>query len=422
MSGLSKILICISTIVSITSSAQSVFPDDSTTDFAQTIYDTCHVTYGGKVPREFWFKNDANYDLARSVDSVLYLKLVRFSNDIRNPKDVTNGPKLSAINQASYLGFLHVTSDIKALPDEFNFKNFKELRYIKLDVIPTEQQLEDLFHTATELRGIELDLKSKVPSCICELEHLRYLIIDNYLFKDSILPACLKNMENLKYLKIIRAGHFFDDVVWDLPYLESLTLSGGGTPVIRPTVKNMKRLRQMKISSMDSIFFPNEFLQLDSLEVFYLSHVEKRIQLPNDFSKFQHLRGLYLSNLEVFNYPYFSEQSGLFTIHFANLFSNQSTIDFDFEKLPYLKDISMVIPRQIEQKISLQTFQNMSDLRRIELLNNEFLDSKEYRDFEASLYKGYPYRYKNQYRFLYPYYENVYARGKPHPLYPKAYD
>jgi len=248
--------------------AQTTEKGTESHDFAQIIYDTCHVTSGGSVPLEFWFKNDANYDLARSVDSVLYLKLLRFNNDVRNPDDVNNGPKLSAINKANKLGFLHITDYIEAIPDEFNFKKFSELRYVKLDVIPTEQQLEDLFNTASELRGIELELKGKIPSCICQLTQLRYLIIDNYQFEDSILPPCLKNIESLKYLKIIRAGNYFDNVIWDLPHLESLTLSGGGTPIIAPSIKNMTSLKQIKISSMDSIYFPNEFLQLDSLEIF----------------------------------------------------------------------------------------------------------------------------------------------------------
>ena len=129
-----------------------------------------------------------------------------------------------------------------------------------------------------------------------------------------------------------------------------------------------------------------------------------------------------MSNLKVLNYPYFEEKSELITLRLVQIFNNQENLNFDFDKLPHLKDIYMFNPNQNKKRIDPETILCLKDLRRIDLYNFQFNETQQYKDLKKSLARRYRYEYEHYYSHIYRYYELFYYKGKPHQKHPKTYE
>lgn len=268
----------------------------------QQVYDTCHIFGFNSVPNQFWFKTDDLRNLNIDPDSVLYLSIGSSIEEQSNfPRDkYTIRLRIDDVHKCRNLGFLKYDGD--EWPKTLDFTNFPELRYIKNFETPiTEKQLHDMLNTAKKLKGIEILYGGAIPECICELKDLRYIIMNNY--GKLTFPECIKDLPNLKYVSIGGVSKEINDIVWNIPSLELLVLNGGRHIEIKPSIKNMTRLKQISISEIDTISFPKEFYYLDSLELFTLRWVNKKVLFQETFENLENLRGIALAQLSLNQLP-----------------------------------------------------------------------------------------------------------------------
>lgn len=329
----------------------------------QQVYDTCHIFGFNSVPNQFWFKTDDLRNLNINPDSVLAIDLRNGLEDSNYPRDkYTRSIKLRIddVHKCENLGFLVFDGQGSNWPKNLDFTLFPELRYIKNFVTPiTEKQLHDMLNTAKKLKGIEILYGGAIPECICELKDLRYIIMNNY--GKLTFPECIKDLPNLKYVSIGGVSKEINDLVWNIPSLELLVLNGGRHIEIKPSIKNMTRLKQISISEIDTISFPKEFYYLDSLELFTLRWVNKKVLFQETFENLENLRGIELAQLSLNQLPLTQNHEKVLFLNYYRIFSRDDSHPLHFQNLPSLVylvanggAIGKEIPKDIEKLPKLQ--------------------------------------------------------------------
>lgn len=394
-------------------------------DYIQAIYDTCHVKYINPVPYDFWLSvDDTAYYLNRSVDSILYFKYSYAFNDIKYPNKRASHVRVSEINKCVNLGFLEITDyeqkmvfDGYTFPAEIDFSNFPELRYVEIQKNITEKQLNDLLCTAKRLKGLTIVLSSKLPDCICELDNLRYLNILSRSGAD--LPDCMSKMNNLKYLNIYGSGigsnRHLNDVIWTISSLELLEIDGGSWVDIRPSVAKMNRLKQLIITSVDSVSFSNEFKFMDSLELFSMNWINKKINLPDDFSQLKQLQGLSLNNVITNELPNFELNSKLqYMSLLRNIEEQTDTLALRFSNLPNLKYLQIGGLFSEIAEIPSAIYSN-KNIDAIDFQGFGFSYNESYRVWNDSINENLIARnfYGNKFNKTFTYYKWLFILGEP---------
>lgn len=302
------------------------------------IYDTCTILEIHNLPSNFRFdfipyKREKGIATDASFDSVLAAKI-----SYSRPRDFAYEDFYKCKN----LGFLNFSKhgSPRNFSKELDFSYFPELRYFRSPHAITKQQLRDLLTHSKKLQGLELKLDIPVPECICELENLRYLTIINY---GTSLPPCIKNMNSLRYLALggggILSNDSLNEIIFNIPSLEVLLVDGGRNLHVPASVKNMNHLKQLIVTSLDSLSFAPEFEQLDSLELLEVRWIDKPIRMPENLKSIKSLRGISFSKVSLNKIPSFEGHQNLIYIAFNSIRSLESTsLNFgDMTSLKYLK-------------------------------------------------------------------------------------
>lgn len=394
-------------------------------DFRTEIYDTCHIEFENQVPRKFWYSMDKNLNLNKSIDSVLW---VRINGTIDDRTDIPVNEKSRAIriedlHKCSELGFFEFNSSSNGhWSDLLDFKKFPQLRYVHSDHLMTEDQLNDLLCTAKNLKGLQIKINFEVPECICELEHLRYLVITNA--GEVSLPKCIKDIPNLKYLALngngIGADDLLNQTIWNIPSLELLRIDGGKYVDIKPSVSNMHRLKQLDIVSVDSISYPVEFTQLDSLELLNISWVNKKMKFPNSLSQMNRLKAIKLVQVRLTELPLMQNHSVVEYIYYHEIHELDELQNLNFHDLDKLKHLWLSGSAfQVLDSIP-NGIQSLPVLESIELLGFGFSHDNEFRR-RINNYT-YPNEFGGGFDKTFDYYKWLFIIGKPAKLHPKMYN
>lgn len=368
------------------SCAQSNQTESHLPDFVNEIISTDTLILDD-FPDEFkLFVKEKTGLIDKAKDSVLFfdmdgqtsLLLEKFK-DLNLPYAV----RLSELNACSNLHSLRfrptslITDDLEgnSIPIEFDFKNFPELRYVQIEGHSlNSEQLKDLLKTAKHLKGLQVTLKGEVPSCLCELDELRYLEIVNHGAK---LPDCMANMKNLKYLEVRGVhGKEMSNLIWKMSNLEALLITGADKIEITSDVAQMKRLKHLSISSFDTLIVPEEFGQLDSLEILEISWISEKINFPKTTRELKSLNAVSIVQVKINEFPDFSNSKNLFCINY--IVHETGQFNLDVSKNPRLYSIKVsgeiyrkhpnFIPKGLEQVPNLYDFEFGSSLNRKDVL------------------------------------------------------
>lgn len=353
----------------------------------EEFYNTHYL--GLKIPDEYHLAFQMSTGkLSMNPDSVLYISHVTVKPKSIEDSLGSNGGGLlySEFMKCKNLGFISVDLN-KEIPFTLDFTNFPHLRQISIySGAPTEKQLYDIFTTAKELRGIDIHYNGKIPDCICELKHLRYLKF--YNGHNLIFPPCLSSMKSLKYLSFTAADSAKNSIVWNIPSLEGINVENGDFSYIPSTIKNMKSLKSIAIYGVNSINFPPEIGELDSLELLDIGKVEEKITFPNEFGNLQNLRGIRIVNVSLKNFPILTKSKNLLTLSYDGI-SSVDTNNLDFTGLTKIRNITLggaafsretSFPKGLETVDSL-TFLDLYSWSRINRIPPYFSKFKEFKYF-----------------------------------------
>lgn len=284
------------------------------------------------------------------------------------------------------LGFLNFSKhgSPRNFSKELDFSHFPELRYFHSPHAITKQQLRDLLTHSKKLQGLELKLDIPVPECICELENLRYLTIINY---GTSLPPCIKNMSSLRYLALggggILSNDSLNEIIFNIPSLEVLRVDGGMNLHVSSSVKNMTHLKQLIVTSLDSLSFSPEFELLDSLELLEVSWIDKPIRMPENLKSIKSLRGIKFSKVSLNKIPSFEGHQNLIYIAFNSIRSLEST-SLNFGEMTSLKYLQIQGPFD-DVSTFPQGLESLDSLRSIRLIGFNITEIPEYLERMKSL-------------------------------------
>lgn len=355
--------------------------------FAQSYYDTYSLNKYPPHQYRYYIGVKSGKEPSFALDSVVWVKA---GDDKIGTRTKIGQSWLfwEDLNQCNNLGIFDnkasVGNKAGVLPAELNFSNFPELRHFRSHSVISEKHLGEVLQTAKKLKGLEIYLDKDLPDEICDCKELESLKI--FSFAEVNLPPCIKNLPKLKYLAIVGVSGNVNDIIWEIPSLEALYIEGGEYLNIPRSIKTLKRLKHIKLSYLDSLSIPNEFNELDSLELLELFRIDKKINYLGQFENLNELRALKMGDLGLSNFPLLRESKKLLYLTAENIHELDS-VDLDFINLTLLHTLKLSgkafneideFPKGIDSVKNLQTL-HLRDfsITEIPLYFNHFVGLKD---------------------------------------------
>ena len=284
------------------------------------------------IPSKYRLKADENGRIIGSPDSVLTC----FEFDIQSGSEAdprARNPLLAS--ELSKCKNLIAFGKNQGIPKDFSFDFLSGLRYFEGYHL-TENTLESLFSTATELEECYVTSEGKIPNSISKLKKLKYL---RFSFQGNFsIPKSIVSCEALWYVQVdgYRAG--YDDAIWSLPSLTVLEITGGN--ITMPTNKTaMAPLKILYINRAESVMFTKNIAKLDSLQLMYVDRIQQKMIIPKQFRKLKSVIGLKMHYCSMDRLPDVRGMENLEELHFLSCGFDLNTLSLVGKK--HLKHMSL---------------------------------------------------------------------------------
>jgi hypothetical protein len=322
------------------------------------------------IPDMFVFSRDRQHNLTKSIDSILCIRIIDSpSNPSKQPLITYTTDSISrgvmAFHKCIELTYFSYECR-RTLHKHVDFKNFPNLLEIKLNNFIREGDLETIFKTAKNLRGVSIPYDGyldALPPAFFQLNDLEYLEIGAE-FLQKMNPDCLANFKKLKFLKIYRTTPITSEMAFRIPSLEVVEFENGDIGTIPEFTSEVSHLKQITVRNIKSILFGGGMENLKSLEYVDFEVIESPFQFPGSVNTLSELKGLVLNEVKLSEFPDLTGCKNLIYIQF-NL-ENCITPQLNVSNQQNLKSLSITIknndcenyelPSGIEKLISLEHF------------------------------------------------------------------
>lgn len=227
-----------------------------------------------------------------------------------------------------------------------SLKNISKLSITRSDV-------EIMFVGFDNLKEIVLSKCNlrHVPIGVLESENLEYLCLANMPIKK--IPKALFKLINLKKIVLGRLNESIE---------------------IDPSIKELKRLKELRISGCSNLQFPEQIKELKNLETLNLSGCSI-LKLPKQIWAIRSLKKLSLTkmtNLKSIS----SDIQRLINLEILNIYwlDNLTTLPSEVGSLNRLKEIDILNSKKFKKLPSLHNLKNLNILKLRDLPLNDFPD------------------------------------------------
>lgn len=200
----------------------------------------------------------------------------------------------------------------------------------------------------SNIRSITVKTKQAfdLPESIVQLENLEELIIEVNPFAE--LPDFLAQIPNLKKLRIdISDLKIFPDFIFEMESLEELAILGLGFPKdikdpIAPKINKLANLKKLTLRGLKQKELDDLVFDLPSLESLVLKGIKGLKSLPESIGKLQKLNSLKIENCPALSELTFdaSQMLALESLHLDEL-PRLKMVDASFFNLPTLSQLTL---------------------------------------------------------------------------------